>query len=35
MAIKLDPLTSAVLTLDKIDDMVEELFKLNRNYLRI
>ena len=35
MAIKLDPLTSVVLTLDKIDDMVEELFKLNRNYLRI
>ena len=35
MAIKLDPLTSAVLTLDKIDDMVEELFKLNRSYLRI
>ena len=34
MAIKLDPLTSAVLTLDKIDDMVEELFKLNRSYLR-
>lgn len=35
MAIKLDPLTSAVLTLDKIDDMVEELFKLNRSYLKI
>jgi alpha-galactosidase len=33
MAIKLDPLTGAVLTLDKIDDMVEELFKLNRSYL--
>ena len=28
MAIKLDPLTSVTLTLDKIDDMVEELFKL-------
>lgn len=34
-AIKLDPLTSALLTLDKITEMVEELMDVNKDYIDI
>ena len=33
-AILLDPLTSAILTLDEIREMVDELFKANKKYLK-
>jgi alpha-galactosidase len=33
-AILLDPLTSAILTIDEIRNMVDELFKANKQYLR-
>ena len=33
-AVKLDPLTSAVCTLEQIEDMVTEMIKANKQYIK-